>query len=109
MSGDDFFAESKVTVSVSCMQGYKSALKAFYEDSLVNFDAELDAWLDSFIQGYKKTIAEKKASGVMEIKEGKSPIAFSGHCFLSKVLMTLKSERESITSLSLFLVGVSRF
>ena len=94
MSGDDFFAESKVTVSVSCMQGYKSALKAFYEDSLVNFDAELDAWLDSFIQGYKKTIAEKKASGVMEIKEGKSPIAFSGHCFLSKVLMTLKPEKR---------------
>ena len=84
-----------MTVSVSCIQGYKSALKAFYEDSFVNFDAELDAWLDSFIQGYKKTVAEKKASGVMEIKEGESPIAFSGHCILSKVLMTLKPKNRN--------------
>ena len=52
------------------------------------------AWLDSFIQGYKKTVTDKKAYGVMEIKEGKSPIAFSGHCFLSKVLMTLKPEKR---------------
>lgn len=36
-------------------------------------DVEVDTWLNKFISGYKKIIADKKQRGVMAVKEGKSP------------------------------------
>jgi hypothetical protein len=87
---NDIFNEKKRTISVSCMQGYKSALKWCYSEAGVLFDPEADAWLDKFIQGYKKIVAEKKMIGVMSAKEGRQPVSFSGFCFLCHILMTLK-------------------
>ena len=89
MVGQAQFAASEQTVSVSTMQGYKSALKWLYWEKKVLFPADMDAWLDAFIQAYKKIVAEKKLKGVMPVTEGKKPVSFSGFCFLCKVLMCL--------------------
>jgi hypothetical protein len=75
----DIFAERMVTISESCMQGYKSALLWLYAESNVIMDKTTDFWLNNFIVGYKKTIATKKEKGVMSITEGKSPLSFVGY------------------------------
>ena len=86
----DIFAQNKVTVSVSCMQGYKSALKWLYKNRKYVFTADMNQWLDQFIQGYKKIVAEKKLNGVMDVKEGKYALSFAGHCFLCYVFLSLR-------------------
>jgi len=77
-NNNDIFAERKITISESCMQGYKSAIMWLYKEKNVTMDTKIDNWLNDFIQGYKKTIATKKEKGVMSITEGKSPLSFSG-------------------------------
>ena len=85
----DVFAERQITVSVSCMQGYKSALKWLYTLRKVVFPDCLDQWLDNFVKGYKKIVAEKKLNGIMELNEGRYSLSFAGYCFLSEVFMKL--------------------
>ena len=83
----DIFAERIATISASCMQGYKSALGWFYTEKYVIMEASIEQWIAAFIQGYKRTVAEKKAAGVMDIKEGKSKLAFNGYVEIAKHLM----------------------
>ena len=78
-NNNDIFAERKITISESCMQGYKSAIMWLYKEKNVTMDTKIDNWLNDFIQGYKKTIATKKEKGVMSITEGKSPLSFFGY------------------------------
>ena len=54
------------------------------------FTADMNQWLDQFIQGYKKIVAEKKLNGVMDVKEGKYALSFAGHCFLCYVFLSLR-------------------
>ena len=61
----DDYAQTKVTISPSTMQGYKSALLWCYSNANVLMDPGDAKWIDSFIQGYKKVIADKKSKGVM--------------------------------------------
>ena len=86
---DDVFNDTKITVSASCMSGYKSALLWYYGQKKIYMDPEVDKWLNDFVQGYKKTIANKKVKGIMDINEGKSPFSFNGYKFLAHVFMTL--------------------
>ena len=81
------FAENKVTISHSCMQGYKSALVWYYAEKEVIMDKTLNQWCDSFVDGYKKTVASKKSRGVMSATEGKSPLSFSGYLFLVIIMI----------------------
>ena len=68
------------------MQGYKSALSwYYYQNGELKIEARIDAWTNSFVQGYKRTVAEKKACGVMPIQEGKSALSFPGYCNMMKL------------------------
>ena len=91
----DLFAQGDITIAVSTMQGYKSALKWMYSEAHVLFTREMDDWLDRFILGYRKIVAEKKLKGIMSIAEGKQPISFSGFCYLCYVLMTLVPKKNN--------------
>ncbi len=68
------------------MQGYKSALVCYYSEHHLSLDPDMNAYIDEFMHGYKKTIADKKSRGVMSLKEGKSPISFSGYVEICKTL-----------------------
>jgi hypothetical protein len=52
-NNNDIFADRKVTISESCMQGYKSAIMWLYKEKSVTMDKTTDNWLNDFIQGYK--------------------------------------------------------
>ena len=68
------------------MQGYKSALKWLYTLRKVVFPDCLDQWLDNFVKGYKKIVAEKKLNGIMELNEGRYSLSFAGYCFYLRCL-----------------------
>jgi hypothetical protein len=95
--GASIFAYDKITISESCMGGYKSALLWYYQEHGVRMTTELDRWLNSFVQGYKKTIADKKMRGVMSIQEGKAPLYFSAYCEICRLLAILKPEGKKNT------------
>ena len=89
----DSFASIEITVAVSTMQGYKSALKFFYwHKARITMHPDIDAFLENFIDGYKKIIADKKARGVMDVREGRMPYSFTGYRHFSGVLMKLKPQ-----------------
>ena len=71
------------------MQGYKLALKNYYKDKKITFPVELDQWLDDYVNCYKRIVADKRASGVMNAWKGKRPLTFFGYTVLSLVLMSL--------------------
>ena len=88
--GEDVFARRNVTISASTMQGYKSALKWYYDEKGIEFASDIDKWLDNFIQGYKKIVSEKRRRGIMPITEGKSPISFSGYRCIAETFMLMR-------------------
>ena len=88
----DMFADNKKTMAASSMQGYKSALAWLYEEKRIQVDKEINSWLDIFIQGYKRTISDKKEKGVMDINEGREPFSFPGYCRISKAMISKDSK-----------------
>ena len=93
----DRFAQFKITISPSTMQGYKSALLWYYAGSGIIMEPSDSKWIDSFIQGYKKVIADKKSRGVMPVMEGKSPISFSGFCVIAKAMAFMTPDQRRFT------------
>jgi len=71
------------------MQGYKSALVWYYGEKGQSLESSLNSWCDNFINGYKKTVADKKLRGVMAISEGKAPLSFSGYIHICRFLVNL--------------------
>ena len=55
------FTQSSATMSTSGMQGFKSALSWFYKENNAIMDSNVNEWIDTFIKGYKKSVAEKRA------------------------------------------------
>ena len=88
-AGEDAFANNRATISHSCMQGYKSALVWYYGEKGQSLESSLNSWCDNFINGYKKTVADKKLRGVMAISEGKAPLSFSGYSHICRFLVNL--------------------
>jgi hypothetical protein len=86
----DVFAVNKITMSHACMQGYKSALGWYYAEHGCRMDPDLDDWLDNFIKGYKKTVAEKKEKGIMKLSEGKSSLRFIGYRHICDFMLSVK-------------------
>jgi len=84
--------EDIATMSTSNMGGYKSALAWYikvirgldvksweqYQPGEFNTNQSLDSILDQVVNGYKKTVADKKRRGVMSATEGKSCITNTG-------------------------------
>ena len=94
---NDLFASAEVTVSASCMQGYKSALIWWYAEKKLKLEDPQNDWIDNFIKGYKKIVADKKARGIMSISEGKSALSFGGYLHISKTMMTLRPVHRKYT------------
>jgi hypothetical protein len=69
IENDDIYAQSSATMSTSGMQGFKSALSWFYKENEAVMDASINEWIDTFMKGYKKSVAEKKSRGIMKIRE----------------------------------------
>jgi hypothetical protein len=80
-------ASRKKQVSVSVIQGTKSALRWRYQEHGVTIEAELDRYINHFISGYKRKIADLKQSGKMKLKEGKSPLSFSNYKMLAQKII----------------------
>ena len=91
------FATNEITISHSCMQGYKSALGWYYRERNQELSHTISRWIDDFIKGYKKSIADKKSRGVMCITEGKSPLSFGG---FARVCIYFVSFANSTTHLT---------
>jgi hypothetical protein len=89
VAGEDAFANNRATISHSCMQGYKSALAWYYGEKGQSLESSLNSWCDNFINGYKKTVADKKLRGVMAISEGKAPLSFCGYSHICRFLVNL--------------------
>ena len=79
------------------MQGYKSALLWYYAGSGIIMEPSDAKWVDRFIQGYKKVIADKKSLRVMSVMEGKSPISFSGFCVIAKSMACMTPDQRRFT------------
>jgi hypothetical protein len=84
-------SRSQATISSSCMQGYKSALLWYYGQKNVSMSADIDDYIEDFISGYAKLVQQKKATGVMELKEGKSHMQFLGYLSINKYLTSIKA------------------
>jgi len=92
LTAEDVFAERKITISASCMQGYKSALLWWYKEKKIIIDKDIDSHLNQLIKGYEVVIAKKKATGVMNISEGKSALSFSGYIEICKIMMKMQPQ-----------------
>ena len=102
----DVFAENQVTISHSCMQGYKSALQWYYwENGKLSIDSEISTWANKFIDGYKKTIAQKKARGIMSITEGRSSLSYSGYNAICHAMMTMQRSVADLHIVRAYLLG----
>jgi hypothetical protein len=85
VDANDYMAANIATMSISAMQGYKSALLWYYDEMKVLMDEENNRWLDDFIRAYKRFVAQKKQNGVMKLTEGKTYIQFQDYIILSEV------------------------
>ena len=52
-------------------------------------------WIDNFIQGYEKVVADKQSRGVMPVMVGKSPISFAGLCEIVKTMALIWPDARS--------------
>jgi hypothetical protein len=94
---------NSITVSKSCLGGYKSALKWYYSDREVAFECperpagsqSLNNFLDEQIKCYANLIAEKKQRAVMPISEGKAAMTEEGYMELINKLIAFKPNRVS--------------
>jgi hypothetical protein len=112
--GMEMYAANTATISGSCMGNYKSAIIWLHLHQEVGFrtnykpstcvllfysyirlrqvimTVEVNEWWNSAVSGYKKQIADKKQRGVMDIKEGRSQLQFSGYVTLAETAAKLQ-------------------
>ncbi len=78
--------------TVSLVGSYRSAIVWMYEKEHLRLDDQTTLTFASFSGGYKRLVAEKKLTGEMKMKEGKTPLTFAGYSFLAGV--ALKQSRD---------------
>ena len=94
---ESIFAENSITISSSCMQGYKSALIWLYKEKRIPFSSDINNWCETFILGYKRNIADKKSRGIMSITEGKSPLSFQGYSKICEYFASCAASGKNFT------------
>ena len=67
------------------MRGFKSAL-AWYHGTQ-GLSEECDKSLEELLDGYKRKIANLKATGKMDLREGKNRLLFEGFSIIGKAAM----------------------
>ena len=93
----DEFAEESITISASNMQGYKSALLWYYKENGIVMDPSTNDWIDTFVKGYKKVVADKKSRGVMKLQEGKSALSFQRFNIMCETICSLTPTGRKFT------------
>eukprot|EP00960_Hanusia_phi_P000133 3684-Hanusia_phi.AAC.5 len=96
------YQAQRPTLSLSTIQGYKSALKAYYSDQDLAFSARglkdsqggltLNERLNTVIEGYARVVTEKKAAGIMRMKEGRNSLTVQGYMDICKQVINLAKE-----------------
>ncbi len=105
--GEDAISSDQPTMSTSCMQGYKSALKWYYEEKECSMTVDEDKWLNQLIEGYKIEIARKREQGIMSVTEGKSRLTYTGYCGICEYMMKLRPVGKKIDFQSLCFLGAT--
>jgi hypothetical protein len=90
--------------AVSLVGSYRSALVWMYEKENLKFDDETSLTFSSFSGGYKRHVAEKKLNGEMKLKEGMSPITFTGYVFVATEAMKQRNDHHQAMFAHLFLL-----
>jgi hypothetical protein len=70
----------------STIRSYKSALKWLYKEQKVIMEDSVDQGIETLLQGYKRRVADWKASGKMAVFEGKLHLTSDGYRLLSNAL-----------------------
>jgi hypothetical protein len=81
-------AQGKRTKAVSTIGCYRSALVWYYKENKMKMSSELEISLSNYISGFRRNVADLKQRGLMDIQEGRAPIAFSGYVILARALAT---------------------
>jgi len=81
-------AQGKRTKAVSTIGGYRSALVWYYKEQKLKMSSELEIALSNYISGFKRNVADLKQRGLMDIQEGRAPIAFSGYSIVCRAILT---------------------
>jgi hypothetical protein len=79
------------------VSGFKSAITHDWSSKKFKPKEEVVAEFKIFFAGYKRTVADLKQKGEMEIKEGKSPFSFAAYLFLAE-----KSFIHAVDNLRIF-------
>lgn len=90
--------------AVSQVGSYRSALVWMYEKENMKFDDETSLTFSSFSGGYKRLVADKKLNGEMKLKEGMSPITFTGYVFVASQAMQQQHDYQQGAFAHLFLI-----
>eukprot|EP00960_Hanusia_phi_P076041 768505-Hanusia_phi.AAC.5 len=107
-------SSNKPTVSLSTMKGYKSALKALYEDRQVPFNQpveggrlSVDEMLSQQMDAYSRVATEKESRGVMPLQEGKMALSMQEYKILCQTLRDWSNSRSRTESCSNWIFGWS--
>lgn len=87
--------DGSVPLSFSSVEGYRSALVDLYKLESIPFDQQVEARLKGLLDGYAKTINDLRKCGLLNNKEGKRDLTWSGYKLLSTKLMIQTPPREN--------------
>lgn len=73
--------------SITHLKGYRSAFVNLCSKNNTQLSADLDAGLNTLLDGYEKTINDLRKRGVMKIHEGKNPFTYIGYYLLAGKLL----------------------
>jgi len=70
-------------------------------------DPSTNDWIDTFVKGYKKVVADKKNRGVVQIQEGKSGLSFQGFNIMCETICSLAPTGGKFTYQEYHSVGLT--
>jgi integrase len=91
-SPEDIPAGHKAPLSISSVNGYRSAIVDLYTQNGATLPASLNQELGEILSGYEKHINELKKRGLMKLEEGKKALPMTGYRILCNAFMKDKPE-----------------
>ena len=79
--------EGKATKATTTVGAVRSAFKDYYKMRLMRMPEAQETKLTSFIAGFKRSVAQLKLEGYMDVREGRSPISFPGYKALANAIL----------------------
>jgi len=90
---------SGAVLSVSAMNQYISAIKFYHKeeasvDSAKELSSDANSFLNDFLAGWKRIVADKRNCGEMKMHEGKTPLEFASYSKLCEAALFAAEERS---------------